>query len=146
MSLASISWFWAPYSGSRTCLRNGLPITQTDCKCPCYSCMYRIPFTLNLCKYPLVAEWAVISTLPFCRTARGGENAGDYFTNIFTLTRCTNTFLSKEKKSVFFCVDYLPHPTTFSTTFEGKHRAGYVISPRALIEMVWKSAHLLLLL
>ena len=70
--------------------------------------------------YLFVAEWSGISTWALSLTARGGENCGNYSTRIFTLTRCTNTNLSRDERSMLFCVDYLSHPITSSTTFDSK--------------------------
>jgi hypothetical protein len=52
--------------------------------------------------------------------ARGGENTGNHFMNISTLTRCPNTNLFKDEKSMLFCVDYSLRPTSSFTTFDSK--------------------------
>ena len=83
--------------------------------------------------YLFVAEWSGISTLALFLMARGGENCGNYSMRIFTLTRCTNTNLCRDERSMLFCVDYLSHPTTSSTTFDSKSSSFLCDFVRALI-------------
>ena len=71
---------------------------------------------------PFDAEWIWVEAWSGCHTARGGENAGSYFTRIFTVTRRPNTNLSKDKRFKHFYADSLSLPTTFFTTFDSKHR------------------------
>ena len=76
--------------------------------------------TLN---FLFIAEWDGISLLPSCRTACSGKNTEGHFRSISTLTSCTNTYLFKDKRSVFFCVGSSSHLTTSSTTFISGYRA-----------------------
>jgi len=78
---------------------------------------------MNLSRNLFVAGWGRISIQACIRTACGGENTGDYFTSISTLTQCTSTYLFKNERSILFWVDYLSHLTTSSTTLNSKHRA-----------------------
>ena len=77
-------------------------------------------FNSNVVKRKLVSEWNGISASVFCLMARGGEDTGDHFTIFLILTRCPNTRLFKDEKSMLFYDDYLTHPINFSTTFDSK--------------------------
>ena len=145
MSLANTFWFWAPWNGPLTCSREGLRITQTDRDYLCWlSCMYQIPCISNVMKRKFVSEWDGISTSAFCPTTCGGEDTGNHFISISTLTRCPNTGLFKDERSMLFYVDCLTHPTSFSTTFDSKFCVCYVTF-QGDYKIIWIKANLRLL-
>ena len=131
MSLARTFWFCAPWNGPLICSRKGLQITRTECDYLCWlSCMYHFSCISSLVKRNLnvVSEWNGILTWAFCPTACGGENTGDHFTIFLTLTRCPNTNLFKDGKSMPFYADCLTHPIISSTTFDSKYFTHSMIS------------------
>ena len=73
---------------------------------------FRMGWDFNLGLLPYGELWR--------RHRRVVAKTGDYFTIFFTLTRCPNTSLFKEERSMLFYVDCLTHPTIFSTTFDSK--------------------------
>ena len=119
-----------------------------------YSDRMHLPMLVELCvsdyfhpklvkKKQFVAEWVGISTSAWCHTACGGESIGDHFMNIFTLTRSPSIYLFKHVRSILFCVDYLSHPTTSSTTFDSKSSSGLWLR-QGTNKTIWKQVHLVL--
>ena len=60
---------------------------------------------LKAVKRKLVSEWDGISTSAFCPTVCCGEDTGGHFISISTLTRCPNTSLFKDERSMHFYID-----------------------------------------
>ena len=91
-------------------------------------------FSHQTLKTSSIAEWDGISLFPSCRTVCDGKNAEEHFRSISTLTSCTNTYLFKNERPMFFYVGSWSHLTNSSIIFTSGYRALPVKFSRALIK------------